>query len=98
VKDLPDLALLGMIRELDAARIRLAFGRTFGARRVHPVPARLPSPPDAWAIPYARMAQPDELPWRTLFEVEAAARAFLDPVLSSGREARWNPVGWKWEP
>jgi hypothetical protein len=94
VKDLPDLALLGTIRPLDAARVREAIERTFGSRRVHPVPARLPSPPEAWTTPYARMAELDDLPWRTLAEVEAVARAFLDPLLSAKRGRRWDPASW----
>ena len=97
VKDLPDLALLGTIRPLDAARVREAIERTFGARRVHPVPTRLPAPPEAWTAPYARMAELDDLPWRTLAEVEAVARAFLDPLLSSDRDARWDPPSWSWK-
>ncbi len=96
VKDLPDLALLGTIRPLEAARVREAIERTFGSRRVHPVPARLPSPPEAWTAPYARMAEQNELPWRTLAEVEAVVRAFLDPLLSSERGARWDPGSWTW--
>jgi predicted nucleotidyltransferase component of viral defense system len=96
VKDLPDLALLGTIRSLDAARVREAIERTFGSRRVHPVPAYLPSPPQAWTVPYARMAELDELPWRTLAEVEAVARAFLDPLLASENDARWDPGSWTW--
>ncbi len=96
VKDLPDLALLGTIPPLEAARVREAIERTFGSRRVHPVPARLPSPPEAWTAPYARMAEQNELPWRTLAEVEAVVRAFLDPLLSSERGARWDPGSWTW--
>lgn len=98
VKDLPDLALLGTIRPLQAARLREAIERTFGSRRVHQVPARLPSPPDAWAAPYARMAELDDLPWSTLAEVEAIARAFLDPVLGPDAWAEWDPRAWKWRP
>jgi hypothetical protein len=98
VKDLPDLALLGTIRPLQAARVREAIERTFGSRRVHQVPARLPSPPDAWAAPYARMAELDDLPWSTLAEVEAIARAFLDPVLGPDAWAEWDPRAWKWRP
>jgi len=98
VKDLPDLALLGTIRPLQAARVREAIERTFGSRRVHQVPARLPSPPDAWAAPYARMAELDDLPWSTLAEVEAVARAFLDPVLGPDAWAEWDPRRWKWRP
>ncbi|HET9594148.1 MAG TPA: nucleotidyl transferase AbiEii/AbiGii toxin family protein [Anaeromyxobacteraceae bacterium] len=96
VKDLPDLALLGTIRPLEAARVREAIEGTFGSRRVHPVPARLPSPPEAWTAPYARMAEQNALPWRTLAEAEAAVRAFLDPLLSSARDARWDPGVWAW--
>lgn len=96
VKDLPDLALLGMIRALDAARLRAAIARTFDSRRVQPVPTRLPAPPEAWTTPYARMAELDGLPWRTLAEIEAVARAFLDPVLSFAFEARWDPGSWRW--
>jgi hypothetical protein len=97
VKDLPDLALLGTIRPLEAVRVREAIKRTFGSRAVHPVPARLPPPPEAWAVPYARMAELDELPWRTLAEVEAVARGFLDPLLA-GRDGRWDPAPWEWAP
>lgn len=96
VKDLPDLALLGTIRPLEAAQVRNAIQRTFGSRRVHPVPTRLPPPPEAWTAPYARMAELDDLPWRTLAEVEAVARSFLDPLLSSERSARWDPGSWAW--
>jgi hypothetical protein len=98
VKDLPDLALLGTIRPLDATRVREAIVRTFGSRRVHPVPARVPSPPEAWAAPYARMAALDDLPWRSLAEVEAVARTFLDPLLSSSAVTRWDPTAWTWIP
>jgi hypothetical protein len=97
VKDLPDLALLGTIRPLHAARVREAIERTFGSRRVHPVPASLPPPPEAWTAPYARMVELDDLPWRTLAEVEAIARAFLDPLLASARDDRWDPGSWTWK-
>lgn len=97
VKDLPDLALLGTVRALEAARIRAAFARTFESRRVQPVPTRLPEPPEAWTTSYSRMAEVDGLPWPTLAEVEAAARAFLDPLLSSAFEGRWDPASWRWK-
>jgi hypothetical protein len=47
--------------------------------------------------PFARMAELDDLPWRTLAEVEAVARAFLDPLLSSERDARRDPDSWSWK-
>lgn len=45
VKDLPDLALLGTIRPLDARSVRAALQRSFDFRRVQPLPTRLPAPP-----------------------------------------------------
>lgn len=78
VKDLPDLALLASVQAIDARRLRTAFEQTFTFRKTHDVPATLPEPTPAWSAPYAAMAREDALPWPTLAEVTAAARAFLD--------------------
>ena len=96
VKDLPDLALLGTIRALDARGVRAAMQRVFGFRRVQPVPRSLPPPPDEWAEPYARMADQADLPWRTLAEVEGAARRLLDPLLADKLDGSWDPATWAW--
>ena len=98
VKDLPDLALLGTIGSLDARTVRAALERVFAFRRVQPLPARLPPPPPEWSVPYARMAEQDSLPWRTLAEVEGAARGFLDPLLCEAAAAMWEPTSWSWRP
>jgi Nucleotidyl transferase AbiEii toxin, Type IV TA system len=97
VKDLPDLALLGTIRSLDARSVRAALERVFSFRRVQPLPARLPAPPAEWAVPYARMAEQDGLPWRTLAEAEGAARGFLDPILGEVIDASWKSNSWSWK-
>ena len=96
VKDLPDLALLGTIRSLEAMRVRKALQQTFSFRKTHELPQSLPAPPAAWARPYARMAEDDELPWRKLEEVTLAARAFLDPLLGGTRVNSWEPSSWAW--
>jgi Nucleotidyl transferase AbiEii toxin, Type IV TA system len=96
VKDLPDLALLGQTGPLQAREARAAIDLTFGFRKTHPVPPSLPAPPASWGDPYAAMAEEDGLPWRTLTEVSNAARGFLDPVLASAAEARWDPAQWTW--
>jgi len=98
VKDLPDLALLGKIRELDGKRLRRALKQTFTFRKTHSLPASLPEPPASWAEVYGRMAEEDELDWRTLPELVAAVRGFLDPVLGRGLvSARWSPSSWMWQ-
>lgn len=96
VKDLPDLALLATARPLDARRLRAALGQTFTFRKTHPVPAKLPAPPPAWAAPYGAMAREDQLAWPTLGDVTGAVRAFLDPVLEEELDAIWEPAGWRW--
>lgn len=95
VKDLPDLALLAMVREVEADLLRIALSQTFGHRAVHLVPAKLPPPDEAWRVPYARLAQRDRLVWPDLDAVFAASSMFLDPVLA-GHSGRWDPAAWAW--
>lgn len=96
IKDLPDLALLGTVRPLEANRLRRAFAQTFDFRKTHALPESLPSPPPSWASAYARMAEEDQLRWRTLDDVTIAAKTFLDPVLGDARGLRWDPAAWAW--
>lgn len=97
VKDLPDLALLGSVRELSAALLRAAIEQTFSFRQTHPVPREVPSPPMTWAPTYSAMAAADHLPWPTLDAVTEAVRAFLAPVLTHSHDSRWSPKLWRWD-
>lgn len=96
VKDLPDLALLGTIRELEAERIRRAFEQTFTFRGTHGLPSSVPDPPASWVDVYDRMAKVDELPWRSLSDLTRAVVTFLDPVLGDAAILRWSPDRWEW--
>ena len=96
VKDLPDLALLGRIREIDATPLRQALERTFAFRKTHPLPVVIPAPPESWEIPYRRMADEDDLQWRTLADVLSAVGSFLDPVLRGEPVRRLSPTTWTW--
>jgi hypothetical protein len=96
VKDLPDLALLATVRPLDAGRVRAALEQTFGFRKTQDLPLTLPEPPATWSAPYAAMAGEDQLRWRTLVDVTAAARAFLDPILAGRNDGTWKPDRWNW--
>jgi hypothetical protein len=98
VKDLPDLALLAKIREIDARQLRQALEQTFAFRNTHPLPSSVPEPPSSWADVYGRMAEEDELDWKTLPELVAAVRVFLDPVLKGGETRHWFPLQWEWLP
>lgn len=97
VKDLPDLALLGSIRDLDGGRLRRALEGTFRHRGTHPLPTSLPAPLEAWVEPYARMAEQDGLPWPDLETVYGAAAAFLDGVLASPPASTWRAGIGAWE-
>lgn len=97
VKDLPDLALLAKIREIDGERLRRALDLTFTFRKTHAIPASLPEPPALWTEVYRRMAEEDGLEWPTLPQLILAVRVFLDPVLGNTQVARWSPSLWKWE-
>jgi hypothetical protein len=95
VKDLPDIALLAGVREVEGHRLRGALEQTFTSRKIQPLPTSLPAPPPTWAAPYARMVAEDELRWRDLAELTRAVQAFLDPVLG-GAPRTWSPQGWVW--
>jgi hypothetical protein len=96
VKDLPDIALLASAQAIDSRRLRAALEQTFSFRKTHALPITLPEPPTTWLAPYVVLARDDLLPWPTLAEVSAAAKAFLDPVLTGGLDARWDPEPWDW--
>jgi hypothetical protein len=96
VKDLPDIALLATVRDIDSVTLRNAIDQTFEHRATHPVPASVPAPPNAWTSVYARLAESDRLKWRTLAEVTEAVRTFLNPVLA-GTSARWGTEAWDWQ-
>ncbi len=98
IRDLPDLALLGTIRSLEAARLRAAIDQTFAFRGTHERPNVLPEPPPEWRDPYASMAADDSLPWPTLDDVYAAARSFIEPVLSDPAcPPIWSATSRRWE-
>jgi hypothetical protein len=98
VKDLPDIALLGTIRSLEAARLRAAIEQTFSFRATHDRPKALPEPPPEWREPYASMAAEDSLPWPSLDDVFESARAFIDPVLTDAASpAIWMATSKRWD-
>ena len=96
VKDLPDIALLAGVREIDPKDLRGALEQTFGSRQTHPLPPALPIPAIAWAAPYARMVQEDELRWRDLVSLTRAVETFLNPVLDGTASRKWQPSAWAW--
>lgn len=95
VKDLPDIALLATVREIDGVALRSAIEQTFAHRGTHAVPRTVPDPPAAWVPVYERIASSDGLRWRTLDELAGVVQSFLDPALS-GTTASWQPAAQEW--
>jgi hypothetical protein len=95
VKDLPDLARLAQIGPLDGAALRKALDATFAFRKTHELPSSLPVPPASWTARYAKIAREDDLQWESIDVLDAAVRAFLDPVLE-GTVETWSPEAWAW--
>ena len=87
----------GLREPLEAACLRGALEQTFTSRKTHALPASFPAPPPAWAAPYARMVEEDELRWADLATLTHAVEAFLDPVLDGKVSRVWAPSTWRWE-
>ena len=98
VKDLPDLALLAAAQAHEARDLRAALERTFNARGTHPLPKSLPLPPMDWSDEYERIAEENELPWKSMGAAVAVASAFLEPVLREDFAATWSPSTLTWVP
>jgi len=98
VKDLPDIALLAGVREIDAGHLQTALDQTFSSRKTHALPSSLPEPAATWVAPYARMARQNELQWQDLGTLTRAVEAFLNPVLGGTASAVWKPGAWAWGP
>ena len=96
VKDLPDIALLATVRPIEAESLRRAIARTWTHRGTHPLPDRVPAPPESWERPYAELARTNGLRWGDLGSVADAVAAFLDPVLDQDQPGLWTPEEWRW--
>ena len=95
VKDLPDIALLAMLGRLDSQSLLPVLQKSFSERKSHPLPERMPEPPEAWEQKYAAMAKLERLPWKSLAEVYTASSSFFNPLLA-GHSGHWEPNTWSW--
>lgn len=97
IRDLPDMALIGTVKDtLQSQRFRDALRLTFESRGIHNAPTALPPPPASWTTGYARLAEAQRLPWRSIEQVTEAARAFVDPLLSNANLTTWDAAHWIW--
>lgn len=96
-RDLPDIAIVARLSDgIDAALVAAAISSTFAHRRTHEVPRRLEPLPSEWSQRYPRMAQEHSLEWKTFESVDAAVRAFVEPLLAGSARGKWSRAAWRW--
>lgn len=81
---------------VDAVRLRATLDTLFAERATHPVPSKLPPPPQNWADTWSKLAANLPIP-PTLTDGYEAAATFLDPTLTGTvTNDTWEPeVGWR---
>lgn len=80
----------------DASALHAAIDATFYQRALHPLPAQLPLPPDAWRVPFGELAQAVGIP-TDLAAGHADAAALLDPILAAEVvSGTWSPDDRRW--
>lgn len=94
-KDLVDIVLIKQSTTLDGGALRAALRATFASRGLQPLPSAVPAPPDAWLIPYARLAEAVGLSIDLDAGYREAAK-LLDPVLGGHARGTWNPLARSW--
>jgi Nucleotidyl transferase AbiEii toxin, Type IV TA system len=94
-KDLVDILLIAGSEPIDAAALRDALERTFNERRLQPIPAALPPPPEAWREPYRRLASEVAVE-ANLERAHALAAEFVDPILAGRSTGTWSAARREW--
>ena len=50
-----------------------------------------------WVRPFLKLAQDVGLEFESLSDAVEALRQFLEPVLDTEANIKWNPSNWHWE-
>jgi predicted nucleotidyltransferase component of viral defense system len=95
-KDLVDILLIAGSERIDAAALRNALKSTFSERKQQPLPAALPTPPEAWRESYRRLASEVAVE-ADLDSAYALAAELLDPILAGGTPGAWDPQRRVWD-
>lgn len=95
-KDLVDILLIEASATITSTSLCEALKRTFRERQRHPLPGKLPAPPDSWTDPYGRLAEGVGIETDLTIAYQRA-RAFLDPVLENKADGDWNPSDREWD-
>ncbi len=91
-----DILLAAEHMEVNGPALLAAIRATFAVQGDCELPLSLPSPPAAWAATFRRLAEEVGLRQTSLADADAAARRFLEPVLSGSPFEMWSPSEQGW--
>jgi predicted nucleotidyltransferase component of viral defense system len=96
VKDLIDIDVIAATTRIDSVRLRTTLDTVFTERATHPVPSKLPPPPQNWGGTWSKLAVNLPIP-PTLTRGHQTAATFLDPILAGTiANRKWEPeAGWQ---
>jgi hypothetical protein len=95
-RDFLDLVLIARSTTVSAAALRQFLHDTFNRRATHPVPPRVPVPPQTWRPFYKAEAERLGLP-KDLAAAHALLARMLDPILQGTATGLWNPILLRWD-
>lgn len=97
VKDFVDILLIAGLGELDGKKLFKVIQATFHSRGTHPLPVRIPEPPNNWSRPFRNLAKQVGLGYDSLQEAFRATQVFIDPLLELHGSGVWDPSHWNWK-
>jgi hypothetical protein len=84
VKDLVDLVLFITSDLPNADAVRSAIRTTFDARKTHPLPKKLPTPPDSWSSVFTEMANEAGISPNSLEDAVRTLEAYFEELFHHG--------------
>jgi hypothetical protein len=97
VKDLVDIALVGVSLTVDGKKLKTALAEIFRQRATHDLPPSLPAPPEDWTRAWREQTQDLPVPGDP-GEGHHLAAALIDPILSGERSSgHWSPDTLAWQ-
>ena len=91
VTELLDLQLIAESGPLDRTQLLAAMETTFAHWDTHPIPGRLPAPPEERRAAFRRLAEAVGVR-HEMFESHAVVAELLDPVLEAASEHQVDPI------
>lgn len=96
IRDWVDILLMAELGRFSALSLWRALEATFEARKTHPLPDYLPSPPSRWEPAFREMNREIDLDQETFADAADAVARFIDPILGGQVVGDWDNTEWAW--